>query len=83
MTIKDFFVDMFSADKAVSAKRVSGVLGWLICLVICMYCTFTNIEAPGITDTLFICSTALIGLDSITGIFNKTKNVTVKSNLSK
>lgn len=83
MTIRQFFLDMFSADKAVSAKRVSGVLGWLICLVICMYCTFTKVEAPGITDTLFICSTALIGLDSITGIFNKTKNVTVKSNLSK
>lgn len=69
--MKDFFIKMFTAHSGLSSKRVCGFLGWIVCLFICIYCTVLVITAPEIIDMLFICSTSLLGIDSITGIWHK------------
>lgn len=70
-----FFKDMFTADSGISSKRVSGFIGWLVCLGIVIYCTVAIVQAPLIAEMLFYCSTALLGLDSVTGIW---KNIPQK-----
>lgn len=71
--MKDFFIKMLTANSGLSSKRVCGFLGWIICLFICLYCTILMIPAPEIIDMLFICSTSLLGIDSITGIWHNKK----------
>lgn len=68
VTFREFITKTFMSNSGVSSKRVCGFLGWFVCLVICLYCTFMVIQAPMIIDTLFICSSALLGIDSVTGI---------------
>ena len=72
--MKDFFIRLLTAQSGLSSKRVCGVLGWVACLIICLWCTFHGIQAPVIVDTLFICSTTLLGADSVVKIFNRKKN---------
>lgn len=72
--MRDFFIKMFTAHSGLSSKRICGFLGWIVCLFICLYCTILAIPAPEIIDMLFICSTSLLGIDSITGIWHKPKN---------
>lgn len=72
--MKDFLIKMFTAHSGLSSKRVCGVLGWVVCLFICVYCTILAIQAPMIVEYLFICSASLLGIDSVTGIwYNKKK----------
>lgn len=70
----EYFQRIFMSRSGVSSKRVCGVLGWLVCLIICLFCTLNGIQAPEIIDTLFICSTTLLGADSVVKIFNWRKN---------
>lgn len=70
----NFFVKIFKSHSGVSSKRICGVLGWLVCLFICLWCTIHCIAAPEIVEILFICSTSLLGIDSITGIWKKNIN---------
>lgn len=72
--MKEFFIKMFTANSGLSSKRVCGFLGWIVCLFICLYCTISTIPTPEVIDMLFICSTSLLGIDSITGIWHKPKN---------
>ena len=72
--MKQFFKDMLSSESSVSSKRFCGFLGWILCLVICGWCTWKQREAPEVIEILFICSTSLLGIDSITGIWKKTIN---------
>ena len=44
----------------------------MISVFICLWCTFTNTEAPQIADMLFICSTSLLGVEAVTSIFHKS-----------
>lgn len=66
-----FIKNALCSDSAVSSKRLSGFIGWLVCLLCVIYSVIFNKEAPGIVDTLFISSTALLGLDSVVSIFKK------------
>lgn len=66
--MKEFFLKMFTAHSGLSSKRVCG---WLVCLFIC--CTIMVIPAPEVVELLFICSTSLLGIDSITRIWHKNK----------
>lgn len=68
-----FMKQALSSDSPVSSKRIAGFLGWIVCLLISIYCTILEIQAPTIIDTLFITSCALLGLDSIVNIFKKNK----------
>ena len=65
---------MLSAESAVSSKRVAGFLGWIVCLLTAIYSTMFVIPTPDIIEMLFICSTSLLGIDSITSIWKKNIN---------
>jgi hypothetical protein len=69
-----YFKDMLSSRSPVSSKRFCGFIGWILCLAICGWCVLTKQEAPEIIDMLFICSTSLLGIDSITSIWKKSVN---------
>lgn len=62
---------IFESRSGVSSKRLCGFMGWVVCLFVCIYCTIYAIAAPQIIEILFICSTSLLGIDSITGIWKK------------
>ena len=71
MKFKDFILQMLTGKNTISSKRVMGVLGWFVCLFICVWCTISAIPAPEIINMLFICSASLLGIDSIMSPFNK------------
>ena len=71
MKFKDFILQMLTGKNTISSKRVMGVLGWFVCLFICIWCTILVIPAPEIINTLFVCSASLLGIDSIMSPFNK------------
>ena len=71
MKFKDFILQMFTGQNSISSKRVMGVLGWFVCLFICIWCTILAIPAPEIINMLFICSASLLGIDSIMSPFKK------------
>ena len=71
MTTKEFISKIFQSRSGVSSKRVCGFLGWLVCIFICIYCTINVIPAPNIVEYLFVCSSGLLGIDSVTGIWKK------------
>lgn len=63
---------IFLADSGgLSSKRICGVLGWIVCLGIAIYCTIAVIQAPIIIETILWCCMGLLGIDSITGIWKK------------
>ena len=74
---------MFTAHSGLSTKRVCGFIGWIVCLFICVWCTILVIQAPEIIDLLFVCSTSLLGIDSITGIWKKNINIDKKEDNTK
>lgn len=69
--IIEFIKLMFTSNSGISSKRVSGFIGWITFIFICLYCTFQHTQAPVMCDTLAICSSALLGLDTITGIWKR------------
>ena len=71
MTFFDFMTKIFESRSGVSSKRLCGFMGWIVCLFISIYCTVCVIPSPEIVEILFICSTSLLGIDSITGIWKK------------
>ncbi len=71
--MKNFLKNMLSSNDCVSSKRVAGFLGWISCIGVTIYCTIKTIESPGIAETLFICSTSLLGLETIFNVFKKDK----------
>ena len=58
-----FIKGMVTSHSGISSKRVCGVLGWIVAIIVLLYCTIHVIQAP-----LMI---ALLGIDSITGIWKK------------
>lgn len=78
MGFKEFIIKMLSSESSVSSKRVAGLIGWLVCITICIYCVVLVIEAPVIIETLFYCTAGLLGLDSVTNIWkgSSKKDVT-------
>lgn len=71
MRFVTFLRDMLSSHSGISSKRVCGVIGWLVCLGVLVYCTINVIQAPLMIDTFLVCCMALLGIDSITGIWKK------------
>lgn len=71
--MKGFWQDLRSIFLAkqgtISSKRVCGVIGWLVCVGILIYCTIMVIQAPVFADAVLIATAALLGVDSITGIW--------------
>lgn len=79
MKFTEFWIQLFTGHRAISSKRVCGFVGWMVSVFICLWCTFTHVEAPQIADMLFICSTSLLGVEAITSVFHKS----VKDNKNK
>ena len=71
MKASEYCQKIFMSRSGVSSKRIYGFIGWIVCLFIVIYCTIMIIPAPAITEYLFICSTSLLGIDAITGIWKK------------
>lgn len=70
MTTKQFLKSIFlNQPNSISSKRICGVLGWLLCLGILGYCTYKEIQAPVMIDSIVIASTTLLGVDSIANIW--------------
>lgn len=80
--MKNFWQKLFSDSGDVSSKRVMGVIGWFICLFICVWCTVGGVPAPEIVEYLFICSASLLGIDSVMKPFKKGgRNETIKGDM--
>ena len=72
MTAKQFLKSIFlNQPNSISSKRICGVLGWLLCLGVLGYCTYKEIQAPVMVDTMVITSAALLGVDSIMNIWKR------------
>lgn len=67
--IKNFIWDTVSEGKNPSSKRVAGCTGWIVCLIASIVAMFHNIPNPDVIEMLFWASCALLGLDSVSGIF--------------
>lgn len=70
----EFIKQMLTSGSGVSSKRVAGMIGWFVFLWVIIYCTIQSKEAPLMSETLAICSSALLGLETITNIWNNGKN---------
>lgn len=64
-----FVRQMFTSHSGISSKRVCGVIGWFVAVAVLIYCTIMCIQAPLMIDTFLICVMALLGIDSVTGIW--------------
>lgn len=67
--IKNFIWDTVSEGKNPSSKRVAGCTGWIVCLIASIVAMFHSIPNPDVIEILFWASCALLGLDSVSGIF--------------
>ena len=74
MTTKQFLKSIFlNQPNSISSKRICGVLGWLLCLGVLGYCTFKQVQAPVMIDSIVIASTTLLGVDSIANIWKSPR----------
>lgn len=67
--IKNFIWNTVSEGKNPSSKRVAGCTGWIVCLIASIVAMFHSIPNPDVIEMLFWASCALLGLDSVSGIF--------------
>lgn len=75
MPVKKYIISILSsAMGSLSSKRLCGIIGWLICIGILIFCTITKIQAPDAFEVTIITSSGLLGLDTITNIWKKPKN---------
>ena len=83
MKFISFIKDMLTSNTGVSSKRVSGFIGWLSFISICVYCTINNVQAPDVVEVLAICSSGLLGLETITAIWSRkgAQNVDPNENI--
>ena len=70
----NFFRQLITSYSYTSSKRFCGIIGWIACLIITLFCTIKDIEAPQITEYLFICSTTLLGVSTVAGAFTRRKD---------
>lgn len=78
--LKNFIWDTVSEGKNPSSKRVAGCLGWIVCLSASIIALFHLIPNPDIIEMLFWSSCALLGIDSVSGIFKRPGNINKDQN---
>ena len=71
MQIVNFLKQLVTAHTGISSKRVCGVLGFLTVIGTLIYCTVNVIQAPTMIEPFMYIIGALLGIDSITGIWKK------------
>lgn len=72
--MRRFIVDMFSADKAVSAKRVCGVVGFQVAAAMVVYSAISQHELPAEYDMFLWASVTLLGVETVAGAFKGKSN---------
>jgi len=72
--IVQFIKQIVTSHSGISSKRVCGVLGWLTAIGVLIYCSVYGKQAPEMVDTFMICCMALLGIDSVTGIWKSFDN---------
>ena len=78
MSIKQIIKSILSsAQGSISSKRLCGIIGWLVCLGIGIYCTINVIQAPMLIDSILIGSATLLGVDSVTGIWKNKRDINI------
>ena len=60
-----------STKGSISSKRFCGVIGFFVCLAVAVYCTIAKTESPDIVDMILFTSASLMGIDSVTKVFQK------------
>lgn len=66
-------VTMFTAHSGgLSSKRVCGILGWIVCLILLVLSFFLKVSVDEFADYVLITSASLLGVDSLAGIFTKS-----------
>lgn len=71
--VKKYIRLIITSHSGISSKRVCGVLGFLVIIFAVIFCTVTSIQAPAILETFIWAVCALLGIDSITGIWKDFK----------
>ena len=68
--MKEVIKSLLVATKgSLSSKRFCGVIGWIVSLIILIYCSINQLQAPNMIDTVLYCCMGLLGIDSITSIW--------------
>ena len=67
--IGKFLKQMVTSHSGTSSKRTCGAVGWLFAILTLVYCTIAGVQAPVFIDTFIVACTALLGVDSVTGIW--------------
>lgn len=70
----NFLKQIITSHSGISSKRVCGVIGFLTVIGILIYCTINVIQAPIMIEPFMYIICALLGIDSITGIFYNKNN---------
>lgn len=69
INMKDFLIKMITSHSGVSSKRVCGILGFLIIIVVLLYCTITHTQAPVMIEPFTYVVCLLLGIDSVMSPF--------------
>ena len=56
-----------------SAKRLAGLSGYVICLLLLIYATVVGAAIPSFSNMVLIASTSLLGVDAFKGIFTRSE----------
>lgn len=70
---KEYLKLMITSHSGISSKRVCGVLGFLVITFVIIFCTVATVQAPIILETFIWAVCALLGIDSVTGIWKTVK----------
>lgn len=71
MRIVNFLKQLVTAHTGISSKRVCGVVGFITVIGVLIYCTINVVQAPAMIEPFMYIICALLGIDSITGIWKK------------
>ena len=74
MQIVNFLKQLITAHTGISSKRVCGVVGFTVVIGVLIYCTINVVQAPTMIEPFMYVICALLGIDSITGIFYNRNN---------
>ena len=58
----------------ISSKRVMGILGWTVVLIILIFGFILDKNIPEFAEMIAITSASLLGIDCVTSIWSKSVN---------
>ena len=76
MSKSNFIKEMLSENGVVSSKRVNGTISYIVCLGVLIFLVIKDggtQVVESITQTILVCSMALLGISSVTSIWGGGK----------